>query len=93
MNHSVESCSTAVVGDVTIPINTNHIEREWVEVRKITKNIPEDKYNAKLEKEIFRLMYFNRCRFFERPFIFLQKMAELLHQKTHFLFCVVFCPT
>ena len=79
INHSETYGYTIMYRGRRISVNTNHIEREWVEVRKITKNIPEDKYNAKLEKEIFRLMYFNRCRFVERPFIFLQKMAELLH--------------
>ena len=40
VNHSVEYGKTAVVGGVTLRINTNHIEREWVEVRKALRRKP-----------------------------------------------------
>ena len=79
INHSEEYGHTITLNGRRIAVNTNHIEREWVEVRKLVKNIPEDKYNAKLEKEVFRLMYFNRCPVKERPFIFLEKMAQTMH--------------
>ena len=78
INHSVEYGHTIDFNGQQISVNTNHIEREWVEVRKLVKNIPEDRYNEKLAKEIFRLMYFNRCPVKERPFIFLQKMAQTM---------------
>ena len=78
INHSVEYGHTIDFNGQQISVNTNHIEREWVEVRKLVKNIPEDRYNEKLAKEIFRLMYFNRCPVKERPFIFLQKKAQTM---------------
>ena len=53
--HSVEYGYTAVVGDVTIPINTNHIEREWVEVRKALKHRRFSTYRNVLMRESYRL--------------------------------------
>ena len=47
---------TVTINGQLVSVNTNHIERELVEVRKLVKHNPEDKYKAKLEKEVFRLM-------------------------------------
>ena len=46
-----------------------HVERELVEIWKLTENVPEAKGNAKLE--IIRLVHFNLLPFVERPSIFL----------------------
>ena len=79
INHSVQFGNTITINGQLFSINTNHIEREWVEIRKIVKNIPEDAYDAKLNKEMFRLMYFNHHPLEERPFIFLEKLAATMH--------------
>ena len=54
VNHSVEYGKTAVVGGVTLRINTNHIEREWVEVRKALRRKPFRTYRAGLMRESYR---------------------------------------
>ena len=79
INHSEQYGYTIMLNGQRVSVNTNHIEREWVEVRKLVKHVPEEKFNAKLEKEVFRLMYLNRCPYDERPLIFLEKMAQLMH--------------
>ena len=86
INHSVQYGYTVNFNGQRLSVNTNHIEREWVEVRKILKNIPEDRYNKKLDEEVFRMLYFKRCRIHERPFIFLEKMAETMHSFDLFSF-------
>ena len=86
VNHSVEFGHTITLNGQLFSINTNHIEREWVEIRKIVKNLPEEAYEAKLNKEIFRLMYFNHHPLQEHPFIFLEKLAETMHSVTENLF-------
>ena len=79
INHSVEYGRTIVISDMVIPINTNHIEREWVEVRKVVRHVAEDRYMLEFEREVFRMLYFNGHSRKERPFIFLEKMAQLVH--------------
>ena len=79
INHSEQYGYTIMLNGQRVSVNTNHIEREWVEVRKLVKHVPEEKFNAKLEKEVFQFMYLNRCPYDERPFIFLEKMAQLMH--------------
>ena len=82
INHSVEYGRTIVISDMVIPINTNHIEREWVEVRKVVRHVAEDRYMLEFEREVFRMLYFNGHSRKERPFIFLEKMAQLVHKLT-----------
>ena len=78
INHSVEYGRVIFIGDLMIQINTNHIEREWVEVRKVVRHVTEDRYTIEFEREVFRMMYFNGHPYEERPFILLEKMAELV---------------
>ena len=78
VNHSVEYGRVIFISAMMIQINTNHIEREWVEVRKVVRHVTEDRYTFEFEREVFRMMYFNGNSHEERPFILLEKMGELL---------------
>ena len=76
VNHSVEYAYTAIVDGQEISINTNHIEREWREVRKVLEFLPTSEYQSKLNQEVFRLLYFRGREQTELPYIFLEKMAQ-----------------
>ena len=78
VNHSVQCGYTAIVNGQEISINTNHIEREWREVRKVLEFLPPKEYQSKLNQEVFRLLYFRGRPKTELPYIFLEKMAELM---------------
>ena len=80
VNHSVRYAQWGVVDGVEMSINTNHIEREWREVRKVLAYVPASEYPAKLNKEVFRLLYLAGCPREERAFVFLKTMAELAKQ-------------
>ena len=56
---------------------TNHIEREWVEIRKVLAHISPEFYQAYLNKEIFRLLYLAGKDDDEKPYIFMQKTAQI----------------
>ena len=79
INHSVQFGRTILIGDTVVLINTNHIEREWVEIRKVVRNVAEDRYLIEFRREVFRMLYFNGRPLEERPYIFLEKMGELVH--------------
>ena len=76
-NHSVEFARTEVVNGVTLNVNTNHIEREWREVRKVFACKSLEAYNSELNKEIFRLLFLGGMKGEEQAYVLLQKMAEL----------------
>ena len=80
VNHSVEFGYTAVVDGIELSVNTNHIEREWREVRKVVEFLPATRYQEKLNCEVFRLLYFAGRPKEELPFIFLEKMAETMRR-------------
>ena len=77
INHSVEYGRIIFISDMMIQINTNHIEREWVEIRKVVRHVAEDRFTIRFEREVFRMMYFNGHHRDEKPFILLEKMGEL----------------
>ena len=79
INHSEQFGRTILIGDTVFLINTNHIEREWVEIRKVVRNVAEARYVLEFEREVFRMLYFNGHPLKEWPFIFLEKMGELAH--------------
>ena len=79
INHSVQFGRTILIGDTVVLINTNHIEREWVEIRKVVRNVAEDRYLIEFERKVFRMLYFDGRPLEERPYIFLEKMGELAH--------------
>ena len=74
VNHSVEFGYTAIVDGVEMSINTNHIEREWPEVRKEVEFLHASRYQEKLNREVFRLLFFAGHPKEELPYI-LEKMA------------------
>ena len=74
--HEHEIAHTEIVDGVEVNVNTNHIEREWVEVRKVVAHFSPDCYQAQLNKEIFRLLYLAGKKETEKPYIFMEKMAE-----------------
>ena len=45
INHSVLFGRTITISGMLILINTNHIEREWVEVRKVVRHVAEERYS------------------------------------------------
>mgnify|MGYP004552774633 CR=1 FL=1 len=75
--HEHEFAHVVVIDGVEINVNTNHIEREWVEIRKIMKCISPEFYEERLRKEVFRLLYLAGKDDVEKPFIFMEKMAQL----------------
>ena len=77
VNHSKEFGRYIVIDGVVLPVNTNHIEREWREVRKVVECRGLEAYAEQLNREIFRLLFFRDCPIEERPFIFLEKMGKL----------------
>ena len=77
INHSQQFSRFDTVDGVEMNINANHIEREWVEVRKVLRRQNSAAYDDKLNKEIFRLLYFAGKPVEEQAYIFLKKMAEL----------------
>ena len=79
VNHSVEFGYTAIVDGVEISINTNHIEREWREVRKAVEFLPASRYQEKLNREVFLLLFFAGHLKEELPFIFLENMAASMN--------------
>ena len=66
----------AIVDGVEMSVNTNHIEREWREVRKAIAYVPATEFPDQLSREVFRLQFFGRLPKRELPYIFLEKMAE-----------------
>ena len=46
------------------------------------RNVAEDRYMLEFEREVFRMLYFNGHPLEERPFIFLEKMAQSAHKLT-----------
>ena len=79
VNHSVEFGYTAFVDGVEISINTNHIEREWREVRKAVEFLPASRFQEKLNREVFLLLFFAGHLKEELPFIFLENMAASMN--------------
>ena len=77
VNHSKEFGRYVVLDGTIVPVNTNHIEREWREVRKVVTCRGLDRYAEQLNREIFRLLFFRDRPIEERPFIFLEKMGLL----------------
>ena len=77
VNHSNEFGRYVVLDGAILPVNTNHIEREWREVRKVVEYRGLDCYAEQLNREIFRLLFFRDRPIEERPFIFLEKIGLL----------------
>ena len=79
-NHSVQFGYTAVIDGIELSVNTNHIEREWREVRKVLEFLPASRYQEKLNREVFRLLYFAGHPMEELPYIFLERMAATMRR-------------
>ena len=77
VNHSKEYGHKEVIGGVEVPINTNHIEREWREVRKVLANRQFSQFSDQLNKEVFRLLFLSNHPKKEWLGIFLEKVGEL----------------
>ena len=75
-----------MVDGVEIPVNTNHIEREWRELRKVLEHHKEDQFPGLIQKEIFRIMFIAGRPEEEWPFIFLKKMGGVRNKSVLFLF-------
>ena len=68
---------TAIVDGREVDVNTNHIEREWREVRKVLENRTLESYKPQLNNEIFRLLFLAGKPEEEHGLIVMKKMAEL----------------
>lgn len=79
VNHAMEFGHITTLDGVEVQVNTNHIEREWREVRKCVEYCQESAYREQLNREIFRLLFFCNVPVKERAFIFLEKMGALGH--------------
>ena len=77
VEHKTEFAHEAVVDGKEINSNTNHIERECVEVRKVVVHNDLSAYQDELNKEIFRLLFLAGKDPEEQAYIIMQKMAEL----------------
>ena len=78
VNHSEQFGYTAFVNGQLLNVNTNHIEREWREVRKVVEYLPVHLYQERLNQEVFRLLFFAGRPREELPYNFLEKMAETM---------------
>ena len=52
VNHKTEFAHEGIVDGLELSINTNHIEREWVEVRKLMRHNRLDTYEDKLKRDL-----------------------------------------
>ena len=77
VNHKTEFAHFGVVNGIEMSINTNHIEREWVEVRKMMRHSRLDTYQDKLNREIFRQMFLAGEDPDRQAWIFMKIMAEV----------------
>ena len=77
INHSIEFARNEVVNGVEMSVNTNHIEREWREVRKVFACKSLEVYKSELNKEIFRLLFLGGLNGNEQAYVLLKKMGEL----------------
>ena len=77
VNHSKQFGRFAVVNGKEISVNTNHIEREWREVRKVLQCHQAEMFKEVLNREIFRHLFLAGKDKKEWPNIFLRKMAEV----------------
>ena len=75
--HEHEFAHMEVVDGKKLSVNTNHIEREWVGIKKVLANIGPELYEERLRKEVFRLLFLAGRNDDEKPYIFTQKMAQL----------------
>ena len=79
--HKREFAHHAVVDGLELSVNTNHIEREWREVRKVLMSRDMSSFTPQLNKEIFRHLFLAGKPVEQHPYIMLQKMAELVKKK------------
>ena len=84
VNHSKEYGHREMVDGVEIPVNTNHIEREWRELRKVLEYHKEDQFPGLIQKEIFRIMFLAGRPEEEWPFIFLEQMGKVRNNQVLF---------
>ena len=77
VNHKTEFAHEAIVDGLELSINTNHIEREWVEVRKLMRHCGLETYNDKLNREIFVQVVLAGHDPKRQPWIFMKIMAEV----------------
>ena len=77
INHSIEFSRNDVVDGVVMSVNTNHIEREWREIRKVFACKSLEAYDSELNKEIFRLLFLGGLKGDEQAYVVLKKIAEL----------------
>ena len=77
VNHKRMFSYFAVVDGMEMKVNTNHIEREWREVRKVLACKATKRYKDEMNKEIFRLMFLAGKPVNEQAYILMKKMAEL----------------
>ena len=77
VNHKTEFAHLGIVDGIEMSINTNHIEREWVEVRNAMRHNRISTYGDKLNREIFRQMFFAGEEPERQAWIFMKIMAEL----------------
>ena len=57
INHKERFARKAVVNGSELNVNTNHIEREWVQVRKVLMHRSMSAFSSQLNKEIFRILF------------------------------------
>ena len=77
VNHKKEFAHFGIVDGIELSINTNHIERECVEVRKAMRHSRLDTYGDKLNREIFRQMFLAGEETKRQAWIFMKIMAEV----------------
>ena len=77
INHKELFARKAVVNGAELNVNTNHIEREWVQVRKVLRHRSMSAYDSQLNKEIFRILFLAGKKPDEQAYILLKKMAML----------------
>ena len=79
VNHKTEFANEDIVDGLELSINTNHIEREWVEVRKLMRHNRLDTYEDKLKREIFRQVFLTGHEQETQPYVFMKMKAEVMN--------------
>ena len=77
VNHSDEFAHFAVVDGLELSANTNHIEREWREVREVLWCKSPEQYVDELNKEVFRLRFLAGKTAEEQAYIMMQKNGRI----------------
>ena len=76
-NHSEEFAHVVVINGNEVSANTNHIEREWLEVRRVLMCKGPERYEEELAMEMFRLRFLAGKPVNEQAYVLMKKMAAL----------------